>query len=168
MQVNLADAADVRSKLPLIKDVLEHRRKRRAELDEEIQLLDEQIQFLARIVGEPPASPSAKRPNARRKGTHSSPGQDRAVTALERTGRPMGPKALYDYMKAENLDAPPNANALGANLWAAEKAGRIKKSGGKYLPLSYRVTDDEYAARQGLPVPDRLPVDDGDTDMTIP
>ena len=74
----------------------------------------------------------------------------------------MGPKQLFDFMKSENMDAPDNANALGANLWSAERAGRIKKSGGRYIPPSYPVTDYEYAGRIGMPVPDHEPSHDTD------
>ena len=50
------------------------------------------------------------------------------MQALEKAGRPMGPTSLYNFMVEQGMDLPDNANALGANLWAAAKAGRIVKT----------------------------------------
>ncbi len=74
----------------------------------------------------------------------------------------MSPKSLYKFMVTSGLDAPKDANVLGANLWDAWKAGRIMRApNGVYTPLDGTgrtewdrpLTDYYYAAELGLPAP---------------
>ncbi len=61
----------------------------------------------------------------------------------------MGPTALFRFMNAEGLETPTNVNALGANLWAAHKNGRVKKtSDGDYAPLDWESTDETLLASE--------------------
>lgn len=57
----------------------------------------------------------------------------------------MGPTALYRYMVSEGFEAK-NPNAVGANLWAAAKAGRVNRTlDGNYAPLSW---DEEQSSSE--------------------
>jgi hypothetical protein len=157
------DPQDIRAKLPEMRRVLGAKRKELEALTDQVRSLGELVELMARLA---PASPQ---PNAGKSGSvapaKSAPGQERAVGALERAGRPMGPAALYAFLEAEGRedDMPKNANALGANLWAAARAGRIKKTtDGLYAPLTWEpptepiaplVTDYRVAAKYGMPVP---------------
>jgi hypothetical protein len=158
LAINLADPNEVQAKLPEIARLLDAKRA-------ELMALQTQVALLARLVGTTPAvldlrparadSSGSLEVHARRK---AAPGQDRAVAGLEKAGRPMTPKSLFDFMVSEGMDVPDNANALGANLWAAERAGRIGKTpNGVYvppgLPADRPLTDYDVAAEQGLPVP---------------
>jgi hypothetical protein len=167
--VNLADPKDIRAKMPEIKRIL-------AAARQELDALKEQVEVLTRIVGEPSASaevaesgsgsdsaPTAsdqkapKRPRPQK----AAPSQERAVRALERAGRPMGPASLYRFMEAEGMDRPQSVSALNAVLWAASKAGRVVKApNGVYAPPGFPtdrpLTDYDEAAQKGFPVPASL------------
>ena len=129
--VNLADPKDIRAKMPDIKKLL-------ASAKQELDALKEQVEMLTRIVGEEPVAPVSvevsgggsatasglKVPKA--KGSpKAAPAQDRAIRALERAGRPMGPASLFRFMEAEGIEMPATLNRLNATLWAAAKAGRV-------------------------------------------
>lgn len=168
--VNLADPKDIRAKMPEIKRIL-------AAARQELDALKEQVEVLTRIVGEPAASaqvavsgggagvvPTAqgrkapKRPRPQK----AAPSQERALRALEKAGRPMGPASLFRFMEAEGMDRPQSVTALNAVLWAASKAGRIVKApNGVYAPPGFPtdrpLTDYDAAAANGMPVPARLP-----------
>jgi hypothetical protein len=77
----------------------------------------------------------------------------------------MGPTSLYNYMLSEGLTVPKNANALGANLWAAWKAGRIKRAtNGVYTPLDEcgsTVIDHPITDYDALPPDSPFPVPAG-------
>jgi hypothetical protein len=164
LSIDPFDPQDVQAKLPEMRRMLAAKRKELEALNDQIRSLGELVELFGRLAPPPPSTPSAGRDDSVTR-AKSAPGQDRAVAALERAGQPMGPAALYAFMQAEGLEnMPKNANALGANLWSAVKAGRIKKlEDGRYaslvweppspepvLPLS---TDYRRAAEYGMPVP---------------
>lgn len=135
LTVDLTSLEDIRAKLPLARDLYERKQEALVTLNQEVETWRDLVNLLARSVGEPGIEPP---PTSRRPTRRRAPGQERAIQALERAGRPMGPKALFSFMNDEGMDAPTNVNALGANLWAAEKAGRIKKTNdGEYAPLGW-------------------------------
>lgn len=158
--INVLDPKDVAAKMPAMKELLDAKRQ-------ELEALAEQVAFLERIVGTEPRP--AKRSGIAMvsgggrvvaHGSKAAPAQDRAVHALEKVGRPMGPTSLYEYMVAEGMDVPDNPNTLGANLWAAARAGRIVKApNGVYAllgaPEGQPLTDYDAAAANGFPVPAR-------------
>lgn len=166
--IDLANPDEIQERMPELKQFY-------AEQRAALRTLEGQVELLRRLVGEKaPASGTAtngtrtrgKKPARTNRAGINAPGQDRAVKALEHAGRPMGPTTLYRYMLANGLDAPKHANALGSNLWSAWKAGRIMKaSNGVYQPLDGTgkttidgpLTDYDFAAEQGFPVPAQLP-----------
>lgn len=171
--VNLADPKDIRAKMPEIKRIL-------AAARQELDALKEQVEVLTRIVGEPSASAQVaesgssdsapiapnrrapKRPRLQK----AAPSQERAVRALEKAGRPMGPASLFRFMEAEGMDRPQSVSALNAILWAASKAGRVVKTpNGIYAPPGFPsdrpLTDYDAAAANGMPVPAQLPGPNG-------
>jgi hypothetical protein len=166
--VDLANPDEIQSKMPEIKQLYAERR-------EALKALENQVELLRRLVGEKPPSAAtasgasrarAKKAARPKRAGINAPSQDRAVKGLEHAGRPMGPTTLYRYMVANNLDVPKDANALGSNLWSAWRAGRIMKAtNGVYQPLDGSgettvdgpLTDYDFAAEQGFPVPAQLP-----------
>ena len=155
LQVDLADPEDIRAKLPEARELYETKRRELDELAAQVRHWGELVNLLGALVGERGISPAGRAAEAVRP-RKTAPGQERAVAALEKAGRPMGPTALFDYMVAERLDAPKSANALGANLWQAAKAGRIQKtSDGLYAPLGWRPSQsslgDESVADESSP-----------------
>jgi hypothetical protein len=165
IKVNVADPKDIEAKMPQVRALLE---KKRAELEE----LQAQVKVLDRIVGKEPASAAAngQAPKASRKTV--APSQERAIQALEKAGRPMGPTSLYEFMQREGMTPlPRDANALGASLWAAAKAKRIGKApNGVYvppgMPADRPLTDYDAAAANGMPVPAQLPGPNGSGSST--
>jgi len=157
LPINVLDPKDVAAKMPQIKELLAAKR-------EELEALTEQVAFLERVVG-PAVAPERRAKRSLPAGSlvkvrnqKIAPAQDRAVQALEKAGRPMGPTSLYNFMVEQGMDLPDNANALGANLWAAAKAGRIVKTpNGVYAalgaPTDRPLTDYDAAAENGFPVP---------------
>lgn len=170
--VNLADPKDIRAKMPDIKKLL-------ANAKQELDALKEQVEMLTRIVGEEPAAPVSVevsgggsatvsgRKTPKPKGSpKAAPAQDRAIRALERAGRPMGPASLFRFMEAEGIEMPATLNRLNATLWAAAKAGRVVKApNGVYAPLGTPtdrpLTNYDAARANGMPVPGRLPGTNG-------
>lgn len=154
--INVLDPKDVAAKMPAMKELLDAKRQ-------ELEGLTEQVAFLERIVGteaKPAKRSFSMHSGATVKGGKAAPAQDRAVQALEKVGRPMGPTSLFEYMVAEGMDVPDNPNTLGANLWAAARAGRIVKApNGVYAllgaPEGQPLTDYDAAAANGFPVPAR-------------
>jgi hypothetical protein len=161
--IDLANPEDIRAKMPEIKRLY-------AEKRQELKALTEQVEVLARLVGDRPRQNQRvwAGGQARGRAGQNAPGQDRAVSALEQANRPMGPTTLYDYMVANGMDAPKDANTLGSNLWSAWKAGRIMKApNGVYTPLDGSgrtewdrpLTDYDWAAVKmpGAPQPETRP-----------
>ena len=157
--LNVLDPKDVAAKMPQLRELLDAKRQ-------ELDALTAQVAFLARIVGpdaapEQPISTIVTVPGGGRvhvRGRKVAPAQDRAVQALEKAGRPMGPTSLYNFMIEQGMDVPDSANALGANLWAAAKAGRIGKTpNGVYVPPGFPtdrpLTDYDFAGENGFPTP---------------
>ena len=165
IKVNVADPKDIEAKMPQVRALLE---KKRAELEE----LQVQVKVLDRIVGKEPASAAAngQAPKASRKTV--APSQERAIEALEKAGRPMGPTSLYEFMQREGMTPlPRDANALGASLWAAAKAKRIGKApNGVYVPPArpQRIVHLPITTRlcHGMPVPAQLPGPNGSGSST--
>jgi hypothetical protein len=135
LNIVLTDVADIRSKLPQARDLLNV--KRRALIDaqrdlENWKLLVERLEAIAGPDDEtkPPSQASTQRRSR-------APAQEAVVEALEQAGEPMSPAVLYQFMVEHNMEAK-NANAVGANTWQAWKAGRIKKlPDGRYASLTY-------------------------------
>jgi hypothetical protein len=153
LSINLADVEDIRAKLPRVRNLHASKRRELEQLTEEVRHWGELSETLARLVGEAPGTSTRAKEQGVRK---SAPGQDRAIEALEKAGRPMGPTALFRFMIGAGMEAPKNANALGANLWAASKAGRIKKTPDDlYAPLSWEPPPDSMdAASDASPTAD--------------
>jgi hypothetical protein len=180
MPVNLADPKDIRAKMPQITKLL-------ADARQEFEALKEQVEMLTRIVGEPSGSaqvpgsggssgsvPTAldRKAPRRPRPQKAAPSQERALRALEKAGRPMGPASLFRFMEAEGMDRPQSVSALNAVLWAASKAGRIVKApNGVYAPPGFPtdrpLTDYDEAARKGMPVPGRLPGVNGSAPLAV-
>jgi hypothetical protein len=138
LSIDLANPDDIRDKLPLARDLYRAKARELENLTEQVESWKALVDLLARLVGEPGIEPLGAQ-RGTRSGRKRAPGQERAVEALERAGQPMGPSLLYRFMVREGMEAPANRNALGANLWAAEKAGRVKKiDGGQYAPLDWQ------------------------------
>jgi hypothetical protein len=145
-----------------------------AEARQELHALEDQVEFLARLVGEKPApsttatsagkSASARgRKTPKRRVQKAAPSQERAVKALERAGRPMGPAELFRFMEAEGIERPGSVSALNAILWAASNTGRVVKAPGNVytppggFPAGHSGTDDATVTTNGRSVPDDLP-----------
>jgi len=162
LHIDLADPADIRAKKPEIKRLYAEKRRELKLAVEQLRALQDQVDLLARLVGETASSPRMRIPHITPRAGQNAPAQDRAVAALERAARPMGPTTLHKFMLAQGLDAPKDANTLGSNLWQAWKAGRIMKApNGVYTPLDGSgrtewdrpLTDYDDAADKGLPTP---------------
>jgi hypothetical protein len=147
LSVDLDDPQDIRNKLPDVRRRYAAKRRELEELEAQVRYWGQFVDLLAAMVGEKRPTERESDSGALRK---SAPGQDRAVAALEKAGRPMGPSALYRFMVGENMPAPKNPNALGANLWAASRAGRVRQTPeGLYAPLSWEPPQDPLAADHG-------------------
>ena len=167
--VDLSNPEEVAAKMPQLLALYEEK------LGEQ-KTLNEQLEFLRRLVGHasavsrgrvqaseqaqedgPPQQPRRRR---------AAPAQDRAVQALEQAanalgGTAVGPTSLYKFMVERGIEVK-DAGVLGTNLWDAWKAGRIMRApNGVYTPLDGSgntewdrpLTDYYYAAEQGFPVP---------------
>jgi hypothetical protein len=162
--VNLADPNDIQAKMPEIKRLLDNARQ-------ELEGLKAQVDMLARIVGDEPASAASATParkvRRRPRPRKAAPSQERAIAALTQAGRPMGPASLFRWMEAQGFEGRPrNVPALNSILWAAEKAGRVGKTpNGLYVPPGFPtdrpLTDYDAATANGMPVPEQLPGPNG-------
>lgn len=166
-KIDLSNPAEVAAKMPELRRLYEAKVQERNMLDEQIELLRRLVGGAADIIRVATQSPEdGQRPPAtegRRRRT--APAQDRAIRALKAAaagGFAVTPTSLYKFMIANGMDAPKDANVLGANLWDAWKAGRIMKApNGVYTPLDGTgktewdrpLTDYYYAAELGFPVP---------------
>jgi hypothetical protein len=152
--VNLLDPDDVQEKMPQIKQLY-------AERKAALRALEDQIELLRRLIGEKPSSGTnglarkrtkPARKTGQRRPAISAPGQDRAVTALEQAGVPMGPATLHRYMVDNGLPTAKDANALGSNLWSAWKAGRIERNdNGTYTPLTRAMNEGTDSREPAVP-----------------
>lgn len=176
-KVDLSNPEEVAAKMPQLLALY-------AEKLREQKTLNEQVEFLRRLVGhasgvsrgrvqasEQRHDGSSEQPRRRR----AAPAQDRAVQALEQAanalgGTAVGPTSLYKFMIERGMEAPKDAGVLGTNLWDAWKAGRIMRApNGVYTPLDGSgktewdrpLTDYYYAAEQGFPIPGSWPPDQG-------
>lgn len=139
LSINLADPQEIRARMPEIKGLL-------AEARQQLRALEDQVELLARMVGEKaPASATATsgsrsasgrgRKASKRPVQKAAPSQERAIEALRKAGRPMGAADLFRFMEAQGMDRPASVSALNALLWAASKAGRVVKAPeGGYAP----------------------------------
>jgi hypothetical protein len=169
LSINLADPQEVRAKMPEIKGLL-------AEARQQLRALEDQVELLARMVGEKaPASAatatsggtsSRGRKASKRRVQKAAPSQERAVQALEKAGRPMGPAELFRFMEAEGIDRPASVSALNAILWAASNTGRVVKTpNNAYEPPGGFPTNElraeHDAAANGTAVSAQLPGPNG-------
>jgi hypothetical protein len=167
-KIDLSNPSEVAAKMPELRRLYEAKIQERNMLDEQIELLRRLVVGATGIVRaatltrEDEQKPPAREIRRRR----AAPAQDRAIGALKalwaKTGSAAGPTSLYKFMIANGMDAPKDANVLGANLYDAWEAGRIMKApNGVYRPLDgtgktesdQPLTDYYYAAELGFPVP---------------
>ena len=166
-RIDLSDPEEVAAKMPELRRLYEEKIQERKMLDAQIDLLRRLVGGAAEVIRlaaqtpEAETEPSAETPKRRR----AAPAQERAIHALKVAaagGFAVTPTSLYKFMVANGMDAPKDANVLGANLWDAWQAGRIMKApNGVYTPLDGSgrtewdrpLTDYFYAAELGLPVP---------------
>lgn len=158
LQVNLMDQDDIRAKLPEARRIYRAKQEALEALKQDVQNFGGLVAWMAHIVGEqanalemPPRTPESTSAisSAEAVGTPTitttkrkdSPAQDRAIAALRRAGKPMGPSALYRYMQSQDLQLPKNPNALGAALWNATKSSRVKKTADGLYALPEWQTD---------------------------
>jgi hypothetical protein len=157
LQIDLADPADIRAKLPRIQAILEFKRQaaNAAVRDlENFHLLAERLEIIAGVRDEPPKSDSARK-------RKSAPAQDAVVAAINRSKQPVNPVAVYEMLKADGFPVK-NPNAVNSALYAAANNGRIKKHGhGLYAPLEFEsAPGDELIPSDNGSDPD--PVEAGD------
>jgi hypothetical protein len=140
--VDLSDPADIRRKLPGVRALYESKRSDLASLEREVEHWRQFVRYLSGVAGEPTDVPEGGSSVSGR-----APAQDAAVAALARLGEPTGPAKLYRYMLANNMQQyAKSANQVGANLWAAKKAGRITKTpSGLYAPPGWSDDDNGSA-----------------------
>jgi hypothetical protein len=156
------------AKLPRIRSLYEQKVQERNVLNQQIEFLWRLIVSAANVdrAGGKNHSDRKILPPEDKPRRRAAPAQDRAIRALkavwESTGFAVGPTSLYKFMVEKGMDAPKDANVLGANLWDAWKAGRIKRApNGVYTPLDGTgttdwdrpLTDYYQAAELGFPVP---------------
>jgi hypothetical protein len=170
LTIDLADPEDIRQKLPQARELFAAKQRELVDLSKQIEHWAALVNHLAGVVGElgverPRAVTGVRaygggpsldlRPNRKKR----APSQEKAIDALRRFGRPTGPSALHRYMVAEQLEAPANPNALGASLYGAEKAGRIKKTPeGLYAPLEWQPEQDRLTENgSGQPLSAAVP-----------
>ncbi len=161
LQVNIMSVEDIRAKLPEARRILKAKEDALDAMNRDVRNFSGLVSWMAHVTGEilnPPwevprssgASADVGTPTVVMSGVSKrkeSPAQDRAIAALKRAGRPMAPTGLFRFMKAEGLETPANANALGAALWNAHDNGRIKKTpDGLYALLGWEADQPELAA----------------------
>lgn len=170
--VDLSNPEEVAAKMPQLLALYEEKLR-------EQKTLNEQVEFLRRLVGHAsamsrgrlqPSEQAQDEPPPQPRRRRTAPAQDRAVQALEQAssalgGTAVGPTSLYKFMIEHGIEVK-DARVLGANLWDAWKAGRIMRApNGVYTPLDGSgttewdrpLTDYYYAAEQGFPVPGSWP-----------
>ncbi len=142
LTVNLADPVDIREKLPEAQRLYEAKVQELSDLERDVQHWRQLVEYLSAVAG---VGLQLQPAQGRTTGTlevksrKRSPAQDAAVEALEAAGRPMGPSALYRFMIGQGMEGPKNPNALGASLFGAARAGRIRhlKDRNEYAPLNW-------------------------------
>jgi hypothetical protein len=167
LTIDLADPEDIRKKLPQARELFAAKQRELLELNKQVEHWAALVNHLAGVVGEPGGErsrgiraygggPSFELRANRKK---RAPSQQKAIDALQQFGRPTGPSALYRFMVSEQLSAPANANALGASLYGAQKAGRIQKTpDGLYAPLDWQPEQDRLTENgSGQPLSAAVP-----------
>jgi hypothetical protein len=157
LQVNLTSQEDIRAKLPEARRIYKAKADALRALRREVENWTKLVELLAQLAGEPDTVETpdggADTTRAQTRATKKeSPAQDRAIAALQRAGKPMGPTALYRFMEHQDLQLPKNPNALGAALWNAMENGRLKKTPlGLYALLEWETDQPELedASRNG-------------------
>jgi hypothetical protein len=151
--IDIADPQAIRQKMPEIRKLYEAKEEEARRVSMELEGLRQLITSVVALSGGP-HGPSPEQSPADTVPVKRTTARQTALEALRRAGRPMGPAALYRLMEKEGMEMPPNANALGASLYAAAQAGEAIRTGEGYAmrPL----TDYTKAAEMGFPVPDQL------------
>lgn len=145
LSVDLDDPQDIREKLPRVRERHAEKQRELEALQAEVRWWSHQADSLAERIGEKSSAPASTDAPLQR----AAPAQERAIMALEKADRPMGPSALYRFMVGEGLEAK-NPNAVGANLWAAAKANRVKRTpDGRYVPLSWKGNESSPDSQSG-------------------
>jgi hypothetical protein len=150
--IDITNPADIRRQLPAVRELRAAKIRETQEALEEVQALGKLIESLEAMVGTEDAIQSANTTSRSRTAPRGkAPARQTAIEALRQAGRPMGPRDLYRFMQENDMPVPANANALGATLWTAAKAGAIDKVDRRYFARP--MTDYAKAAEMGLPVP---------------
>jgi hypothetical protein len=163
LKIDISDPADVARKLPALRRSYELKLKERNLLSGQLKLLAHLIEAATAIEGTSKNQSSVISPTPSKRRRRTAPAQERAIRALEAAGGlAMSPTSLYKFMVDKGLDAPKDANVLGANLWDAWKAGRLMRApNGVYTPLDDSgrtewdrpLTDYYRASEFGFPAP---------------
>jgi hypothetical protein len=166
LRIDLSNPAEVAAEMPKLRRLYEEKIRERNVLDEQIELLRRLVGGATDVIRATAQGRNEEQaPPPRTQRRRAAPAQDRAVLGLKAAaagGFAVTPTSLYKFMITNGMDAPKDANVLGANLWDAWKAGRIMKApNGVYTPLDGTgrtewdrpLTDYYYAAELGLPIP---------------
>jgi len=162
--IDIANPKAIREKLPEIRALFDAKQNEARRVSTELEGLRQLINYVVAIAGGPGDSHSPE-PSAPKidKTKRRVSAKQKAIEALRRAGRPIGPAELYRFMEAEGMPLPPTPNALGASLYAAAKEGReVIKTDEGYMARP--ITDYARAAELGFPVPspaDGTPDGDG-------
>ncbi len=166
LQIDIANPADIQRQMPRIAALYNRKAQELQRLSSELQALGHLIDSLRamaetpQIAGEASGNSGAtvtvtSGGDATANGSAKAPARAVALDALRRAGRPMGPAALYRFMADEGMPVPANANALGATLWTAAKAGELVRTDDRRYALrpvtDYSKIPDEFprpSARQ--------------------
>jgi hypothetical protein len=160
VSIDISNPADIRRQLPAVRDLRTEKIGNLRGLVEEVDALGKLIESLEAMVGtENGAQASAANTSPPSRGKTSA--RQIAIEALRRAGRPMGPSELYRFMQEQDMPVPANANALGATLWTAAKAGAIDRVDRRYS--AHPITD--YST---LPIDTPFPVPAGDGQHELP
>jgi hypothetical protein len=151
LQVDVMSVEDIRAKLPEARRIFKAKQEALEAMNRDVKNFGGLVVWMAHIAGEqiegpwtPPSSGGVGTPAVVVTKRKDSPAQDRAIAGLKRADQPLGPTALYRFMKGEGLEVPTNANALGAALWNAAESGRIKKTpDGRYALLEWDTEQPE-------------------------
>jgi hypothetical protein len=123
VQIDFADPADIRQKLPRLREFVAAKRR---EVEHWQRILDE----LVAVAGEPNSTSEippreATRASRQRK---RAPVRDTAVEIINSSERPMRVERVREALEAKGI-ATPSLNAVASALWTAEQDGRIRKVG---------------------------------------
>lgn len=145
LEVDLADAEDIRRKLPSARLLLEAKRRQADEAQHAYAAFRALYERLAVIAGEREDDAPTSTGSGHRK---ASPAQDAAVAVVQKAGRPMSPARVAAALSAEGFKVK-TVNAVNSALYTAFRAGRLSRpSKGLYAPPDYRPESEDLLASQ--------------------